>query len=357
MAELLNEIEWSEPTIAIVHDVEWEAEVKDDIGRVADVHMRTSQSPWLRKTILKWPRYEAKEFPRKLADICSLVAAQENACRYCFGVARSWMRLWGYSERMISNIERNVQMAEMDEKERAFIRFCRNLSRSNPKPPKKDRDELLRLGYSPLAVAEMAFLIVNHCFVNRVSTFIAVPPMDELERLPNSVLGRLLRPLFGWKLRSIGWTETTPLEGDPESFPGVVQKLIGLPAATAMHDALKGALESDGLSRKLKVLMFAVVANSLECEFCQAETHAMALECGFTEEEFNTALSTLSSTHLNDHEEKLLSWTRETIHFQNGRMQSRVRELAKEVGEPMMLEAIGVASLANSTVRLAVLLG
>ena len=357
MTELLNEIEWSEPTIAIVRDAEWETEVKADIGRVADIHMRTSRSVWLRNTILKWPRYEATTFPRKLADICGLVAAQENACRYCFGVARSWMRLWGYSQKMINNIERNALMAELDEREKVFIRFCRNLARSNPKPPKGDRDELLRLGYSRLAVAEMAFLITNHCFVNRVSTFIAVPPMDGLERLPSSVLGKILRPVFGWKLRSIGWTETGKLEGDPDSFPGVVQKLIGLPAAKAMDNALKGAFESEVLSRKLKVLMFAVVANSLECEFCIAETHAMALECGFTEEEFSKALATLSSPYLNENEEKILSWTRETIHFQNGPMQSRVRELAQEVGETMMLEAIGVASLANSTVRLAVLLG
>ena len=163
--------------------------------------------------------------------------------------------------------------------------------------------------------------------------------------------------MIGWKLRKIGWTEKRVLEGDPESFPGVVQKLLGLPAATAVDDALKGAFESETLSRKLKVLMFAVVANSLECSFCQAETHAMALECGFTEEEFKKALATLSSPHLSKEEEKILAWTRETIHFQNGPMQSRVRELAQEIGEPKMLEAIGVAALANSTVRLAVLLG
>ncbi|WP_406684516.1 carboxymuconolactone decarboxylase family protein [Seonamhaeicola sp. MEBiC1930] len=356
MAELLNDIEWSEPTLSIVYDPEWEAEVKADIGKVMDLHMRTSRSLWLRNIALKWPRYEPKEFPRKLADICILVAAQENACRYCFGVARSWMRLWGYSQQMINNIERNTQMAELDEKEKVLIRFCRNLARSNPRPPKNDRDALLRLGYSPLAVAEMAFFIVNQCLVNRVSTFLAVPPMTELERLPNSLLGRVLRPLIGKKLRSMSWTETGKLEGDPKSFPGVVQKLIGLPAAKAMNDALQGAFESEGLSRKLKVLMFAVVANSLECEFCIAETHDMALKCGFTEEEFNKALATLSSPYLNENEEKILSWTRETIHFQNGPMQSRVKELAQEVGETLMLEAIGVASLANSTVRLAVLL-
>lgn len=357
MTLLINEIEWSEPTLPVVRDAQWEAEVKADMGEVPDVLKRTSRSPWMRDMILKWPRYEAQEFPRKLADICGLVAAQENACRYCYGVARSWMRLKGHSEKMISKIERKMQMAEMDEKERAFIRFCRNLSRSNPRPPKNARDELISLGYSSLAVAEMAFLIANHGFVNRVSTFIAIPPLEELEKLPNSFLGKVLRPVIAWKLRSIAWTETTPLEGDPVSFPGVVQKLIGLPAATAMNNALKGAFESDILSKHLKVLMFAVVAKTLDCEFCQAESHAMAMDLGFTEVEFKTALATLSSPHLNKNEEKLLAWTRETIHYQNLYVQQRVRSLAQEVGEPEMLEAIGIASLANSTVRLAVLLG
>ena len=357
MAELINEIEWSAPTLSIVRDPEWEAEVKADIGKVPDVLTRTSRSPWLRKILLKWPRYEAQEFPRKLADICGLIAAQENACRYCYGVARSWLRLWGYSEKMISNIERDMQLADMDEKERAFIQFCRNLSRSNPRPPKNDRDKLIQLGYSPLAVAEMAFLIANHCFVNRVSTFIAIPPMDELENLPNSLMGRLLRPVISWKLRSMGWTETAPLEGEVESFPEVVQALVGLPAAKAMNDALEGAFESDVLSKPLKVLMFAVVAKSLDCEFCQDETYNMALQLGLTENEYHTALDTLTSPHLNANEQKLLEWTRETIRFRNGPMQQRVRNLAKEVGEEQMLEAIGIAALANSTVRLAVLLG
>jgi len=135
MAELMNDIEWGAPTLPVVKDAEWEAEVKADIGKVADILTRVSRSRWMRKIILKWPRYEVQEFPRNLSDICALVAAQENACRYCYGVARSQMRLFGYSERMISNIEREMQMAEMEEKERAFVQFCRNLARSDPRPP------------------------------------------------------------------------------------------------------------------------------------------------------------------------------------------------------------------------------
>ena len=47
--------------------------------------------------------------------------------------------------------------------------------------------------------------------------------------------------------------------------------------------------------------------------------------------------------------------TRETVHFQTGDMQNQIRILAQEVDEEVLLEAFGVAALANSIVRLAAL--
>jgi len=38
MTELVNEIEWSEPTLSVMRDAKWEAEVKADIGMVPDIH-------------------------------------------------------------------------------------------------------------------------------------------------------------------------------------------------------------------------------------------------------------------------------------------------------------------------------
>ncbi len=357
MAQLINDIEWGEPTLPIVHDPEWEAEVKADIGRVPDLLMRVSRSPWLRKACLKWARYPVTEFPKHLGDIGALVTAQENACRYCYGVARSQMRVFGYSEKMISNIEREMQLAEMDEKDRTFIQFCRNLARSNPRPPKTDRDKLIRLGFTPLAVSEMVFHITNHCFINRVATFISGPPMYKFEKLSTSFIGRFLRPLIARKIRGQAWTPAEPLVGDKRSFPGIVQSLDGLPAAAVIQEGLEGAFSSEVLSKDLKVLMFAVIARSLECSFCQAETRQMAENIGFSEAEFKNAVSSLNSPRLAVSEEKILSWTRETVHFQVGPIQKQTRALAREVEEEMLLEAIGMAALANTAVRLAVLIG
>jgi alkylhydroperoxidase family enzyme len=356
MAKLINEIEWGEPILPRVQDPEWEAEVEAELGTVPDLMTRVSRSHWLRKACLTWERIPVTEMPVRLRDIGALVTAQENACRYCYGVARSQMLLFGYSEKMISHIEREMQLAELNEKDRSFIQFCRNLARSNPRPAKADRDKLIRLGFSQLAVSEMAFLITNHCFYNRVATFISCPPMHKLEKLVGSVLGRILRPLFARKIRGLALTKVDPLTGESESFSGVVEALYGLPAATMLNEALKGAFSSIVLSRELKILMFAVVARSLECSYCQTESRNMSLAQGLSELEFNSCLASLTSPRLNNQEAKILAWTRETVHFQTGAIQKQIRVLAQEVDEEVLLEAIGIAALANTTVRLAMLL-
>lgn len=356
MAQLLNEIEWGQPILPSVKIPEWEAEIKADIGFVPDLLTRVSRSPWLRQICLRWSRIPVNGFPRHLSDIAALVVAQENACRYCYGVARSQMRLFGYSEDMISRIERDMHLAELDEKERFFIRFCRNLSRSNPRPPKADRDKLIELGFDPIAVTEMAFLIANHCLLNRVSTFMSCPLSNVFGKLEKSLFARFFRPLVAKKIRSQALTDIKPLPEDTSSFPAIVQVVSDLPAASLLHEAIEGAFSSKVLSTELKILMFAVVARSLECDFCQSETRKMALNLGLSVSEFSSAVATLTSPRLNQHENKILAWTRETVHFQSGTIQKRMRVLAQEIEEEALLEAIGVASLANSIVRLAVLL-
>ena len=357
MPTLLSEIEWGEPILPLVEEREWKKQVKFELGGESPALMLiVSPSKWLRLVCLKWPRYVPQQFPQRLADIATLVTAQENACRYCYGVARAQLKLFGYSEKLINKIEKGLQLAELDEKELTFIQFCRNLARSSPRPPKKEREKLISLGYSEQAVAEMAFYIANHCMVNRTATFLSCPLFNKLEVVSNSIIGKLFRPFIERKIRKTFWNDIDELPDDISGFPGVVQALKGLPAAALLNNAIIGALESDILSRELKVLMFAVVAKTLECPFCLTESKTMAKELGFEESEFEAAISSLTSNRLNNQEAKIFAWTRETVHFETGDIQRRIRLLAKDVDNIVLLEAIGVASLANTIVRLAVLL-
>jgi alkylhydroperoxidase family enzyme len=357
MPILLNEIEWGEPILPVVDDKKWEKQVRRELGGpVTDLLMIVTPSEWLRLACLRWPRYKVTQFSQRLADIATLVTAQENACRYCYGIARSQLKLFGYSEKLISRIEKGLQLAELDEKERTFIQFCRNLARSSPRPPKKERQRLIELGFSELAVAEMAFYIANHCFVNRTATFISCPLFHKLEWISDNFLGKLFRPIIAKQIRKTLWQDIEPLPDNLSNFSGVIRALKGLPAAKVINDAMTGAFESEVLSKELKILMFAVVARSLECQFCITESKYMASQLGIEEQEFEYALTSLSSPRLNDAESRIFTWTRETVHFETGDIQRRIRSLSTQVDDLILLEAIGVAALANTVVRLAVLL-
>jgi len=180
--------------------------------------------------------------------------------------------------------------------------------------------------------------------------------MQRLEKMSYGVMGRLMRPLIAKKIRSIRTTHFNPLPEDLGPFPGVVGALGNITGAAALNEGLEGASRSETLSDELKVLMFAVVAKTLQCDFCQVESRNMAVSLGFDDREFEQALSNLSSPRLSADEVKILNWTRETIHYETATIQTKVRQLAKDIRPEVMVEAIGMAALANTVVRLAILL-
>ena len=192
MAMLLSEIQWSDPVLPVAHDLQWEAELKRRGAQVLEVDRRVAPSRWLREAAYEATNYVASALPERLLRIGNMVTAQENSCRYCYGANRAYMKILGYSESFISRLERELHVAELDDMERAFIAFCRNLARSRPRPARADRDALVQLGYSPLAVQEVAFEIAVSCFYNRVGVLSACPPELGFERMANGPMGRLL---------------------------------------------------------------------------------------------------------------------------------------------------------------------
>jgi alkylhydroperoxidase family enzyme len=224
------------------------------------------------------------------------------------------------------------------------------------------RRTLLDAGFSSPQIAEMAFTISMGCFYNRVSTLIACPPEQKFERLANGPVGRLiglaarLKRGFGLGGQKAAADTAFAAPAAPSRFAAVIETLDGLPAAAMMNRAIEGAFESPVLGRTTKALMFAVVARSLACPHCEAEATRLLLEDGLSEAEVASALSSLLSARLRDDESTLLAWTRETVSYENFDIQHKTRALAGRLKGPALLEAIGVASLANATVRMAMLL-
>ena len=123
-----------------------------------------------------------------------------------------------------------------------------------------------------------------------------------------------------------------------------------------MKAALDGAFESTVLSRSAKALMFAVVARTLGCPHCEAAATRLLLEEDLGQAEIQSAMATLRCPRLAQREAGVLAWARDTVYYEPSSIQEKTRALGAELGADALLEAIGVASLANGTVRLAMLL-
>ena len=101
--------------------------------------------------------------------------------------------------------------------------------------------------------------------------------------------------------------------------------------------------------------MAAVIARTLGSPLCVAEAAKLLAAEGMDAREMETALATLQSARLRPEEAGLLAWARDTVYYETGKIQTRTREIGAALGEAALLDAIGVASLANATVRLAML--
>jgi alkylhydroperoxidase family enzyme len=98
--------------------------------------------------------------------------------------------------------------------------------------------------------------------------------------------------------------------------------------------------------------MFAVVSRGLPCEVCESElTRALADE-GMSPHTLQRALSQLDSPQLDDIERLLLPFARETLWYEPAALQRRARALCERLSRPQLMEAVGVAAMANALCRM-----
>jgi alkylhydroperoxidase family enzyme len=175
-----------------------------------------------------------------------------------------------------------------------------------------------------------------------------------MERLPDRLHVRLLRPLFASILashRSRG--RAAPLERAP-SYPygRLVQAFAGSPIAPVLARTLEDMWVSPVLTRRCKVLMFAVIERGLGCSACESEAARTGGEAGLTERALAEVLIHLDAPDLDPVERLLVPFARETIWYEPAPLQRRARALRDGLSSPQFLEAVGVASLANGLCRI-----
>jgi len=360
VALLLNELQWAdEPLVPQVSDPEWEAEVMSLMGVVPDCLRRLAPSPWVRRAYLDAITRAPRTLPPPEVELASLVTAQENACRYCYGVARTRMRMLGFSEEMLDRIERRAQLAEADDRERELVRFCRDLARSKPRPAKKARETMESVGFTAPQTAELAYVVAMSGFCNRVSTLIAAEPETDLEQSApkRGLWQRLSAWLPGPAPRGNRPVADYPAPTFGGAYGGLVRLLDPLPGAATLEVTLDRAFSTNQLPRRTLALMFAVVARTLDCSLCETGAIALLDEEGIPKKVQQEVLDTLGSPALTEVETLVIPWARDTVWMpeQPARIQERSRPILDAVGPTMFVEVVGGAALANACVRLAML--
>jgi alkylhydroperoxidase family enzyme len=99
-------------------------------------------------------------------------------------------------------LEESLAVKQLTTKERLALEFARKVSRSSPRPSDSDLQELKAAGWSPIEIAEIAYLASNNASGNRLATLLAMPP-DPLEEVEANWFDKLKRPFSRQEFRAL----------------------------------------------------------------------------------------------------------------------------------------------------------
>jgi AhpD family alkylhydroperoxidase len=355
MPNTLQDVAWESCVIEPHPDRAMEAYARRRLGIPNPAILYFASVPWLARALVDLhPEYGLlMHLDQNVADLVTLVVSQENSCRFCYAAVRALLWSQGMSRARIQRVEQDLTRADLPSRTVAAIAFGRRQSRSGPQGARDAREELRCAGFGADEMKEIAYAVAVTDFSNRAHTIPAIPARP-LERIPDQLHMRLLRPLLNRILqrhRSRG--RATPLHPVP-SYPyaRLVRAYAGSPIAPALGRTIEEMWASSHLTRRCKLLMLAVVAHGLGCQTCALEMGQALQREGLPEAALTQVLTHLDAPDLDAVERLLVCFARETIWYEPALMQRRARALRDRLSGPQLIEAIGVAALANGLCRM-----
>jgi alkylhydroperoxidase family enzyme len=355
MAGALAHVSWESCLIDPQRDQALETYARRKMGMPFPTVRYFTPVPWLARALVDLhPEFGLLvHLDAHQADLLTLTVSQENSCRFCHAVIRMLLWAQGMSEARIQRIEQKLSGGDIAPKTAAAISFGRRQSRVGPQGAAAARQLLRDAGFSEAEMKEVAFVVAIADFLNRVNTIPAIPA-HTLERMPGQLHMRLLRPLIKRMLekqRVRG--RATPLENAPAyPYAGLVKAYAGLPIAPALGRTIEEMWQSPFLTRRSKLLMLAVIARGLGCDVCAVEIGEALEREGLDAAALAEVLTHLDGPEIDEVERVLMRFARETIWYEPAALQRRARALRDVLSGPQLIEAIGVASLANGLCRM-----
>lgn len=356
----LDAVQWDACLLEPRPDRELEKYVRRELGSVPSAVAYFAPVPWIVRSMTAWSPTSAPRghVPIQLVEIAALVISQDNSCRYCYGIQRLMLRVFGVAETRIQKLEQGLLDAEIDPHARTGLDFARKLSRAAPIAARADAEPLRAAGWDAPAIRELAFEAAYNVFMNRLMVTAAIP-YAPVERLGDMFGLRWIAPFMRYSMqRKIrrAFAGAVPLAPDQAEgpFAYLVRALGAAPVARALRETLDAAFASPALPRRAKALVFAVVARGLDCPQAQAETTRLVAETGLPPARLDEILEHLGAPELDPVEAALLPFARGTIRGQPQQIQQRARPLRDALSPAQVIEAVGVAALANAVGRLGV---
>ena len=202
MAYLLDQFDWCDvPLLPAVPDPAWEREAVKRFGFASNMIKYLTPVRWLMEAEQLVEARSTPSISVPLRAFISMVVAMDTSCRHCYGAFRSMLKILGYPEGVIRELEESFSLNQLSSKEQAALEFARKVSRSAPRPSESDLRELTAAGYSQLEIAEIAYLAGVNAAGNRLATLLAVPP-DPLEEIDANWFDKLKRPFTRKEFRA-----------------------------------------------------------------------------------------------------------------------------------------------------------
>ncbi len=352
----LETTEWLEPLVDRERNRELERYVKRQTGLLPPYTRYFGECPWIIRADVDLDIGFVDI--NALTALIYLIVSRDNSCRFCYGASRMLMRMSGLSDAQISQLELDIDTARLDQRTRLALDYARRISRSNPPPATADRQALRSAGFSERAIKELAFFACEVIFHNRFATLLALP-VQRTERLARSRFAGLFAPLFRRvleRVQSAAQPAILPEELKTGPFSGVVLALDGIIQASVLRKILDDAWASPHLGRRTKALIFAVIAHGLGSAGAEREARRLLSEEELAAAHVDEILAHLTSPALDDAENEILPYVRETLWYQPAAVQRRGRTLRSKLTNAQFLETVGIAALANMVCRLSLAL-
>ena len=355
MANALQHVTWEPCLLESGQDRTLEAYARRKQGMPHPSVNYFTSVPWMARAVVDLhPELGLlMHLDQAVADLVVLVVSQENSCRFCYAAVRAMLWAQGMSRARIQRMEEDLARADLPPRTMAAVAFGRSQSRSGPPGAQDAREALHRAGLGADEMKEIAFAVGVTDFNNRAHTIPAIPARP-MERMPDQLHMRLLRPLLGRLIRNHRSRGQATTLGPVLSYPyaHLVRAYAGSPIAPTLARTLEEMWASPHLTRRCKLLMLAVVARGLTCEVCALDLGKALREEGLEEATLTQILTHLDAPELDPVERLLVPFARETIWYEPALVQRRARALSNRLAGEQLIEAIGVAALANGLCRM-----